>query len=254
MRNNVVHVDGFVLPSAAEYEVACKKCLEEVQAVKVPVVAPKESPAARVARLQAGDRAYVKAWFRAVGGALAISLPSLAAFFLMRHDTGWVGWFLLVPLLAGMLALSFAVYCGFPVPVPLFAPSPVLRYLRTRDAGPLAAEIRWVYAFRQGAPINYSSGSASYQHREARRASTDGSDASSVPYPADPPLRAEDSADNAAAAALEHPSVNPASGLAMVEGTSVDIGGNPFGGVSDDSIGGSFADDLGGGFSSLDPF
>ncbi len=38
MRNNVVHVDGFVLPSAAEYEAACKKCMEELGQVEVPAI------------------------------------------------------------------------------------------------------------------------------------------------------------------------------------------------------------------------
>ena len=38
MRNNVVHTDGFALPNAAEYEAACKKCLEELGQVEVPAI------------------------------------------------------------------------------------------------------------------------------------------------------------------------------------------------------------------------
>ena len=244
MRNNVVHVDGFALPSAAEYEAACKKCMEELQAVKA---APKESPAARAARLQAEDRAYVKDWSRGVGISLALAMPLFTAFFLIPNGTGWAGWFLS----AALLASSFAVYCGFPIPIPLFAPGVMLRYLRTRDAGPLAAKIRWVCAHRRGAPVNYSSGSASHQHSETHRASTD---ASSISYPANPPSQVGDSADDAAAAALDHPAVNPATGLTMLDGGLTDIGGNPFGGASGNSLSESFANDVGGDFLSQDQF
>ena len=244
MRNNVVHVDGFALPSAAEYEAACKKCMDEVRAVKV---APKESQAARAARLQVEDRALVKDWFRSVGISMTISLPLLAAFFLIPNGTGWAGWCLVGALLAG----SFAVYCGFPFPVPLACPGALLRYLRTRDASALAVEVRWALAYQQRTPVSQSRGSAGHHRSEACHASTD---ASSISYPANPPSRVGDSADDAAAAALDHPAVNPATGLAMLDGGLTDIGGNPFGGASGDFLSESFADDLSGDFLSHDPF
>lgn len=223
IRNKVVHEEGFALPNAAAYEAVCKKCMDEVRAVKV---APKESPAARAAR----DRAFVKNWFQTVGVALAVSLLSLAAFLSTPNSSGWDGAFGVV----SVLAAWFVVYCGVPVPVPVPAVGLVFRYLRTGDASALASALRR----NEGASYTGTGGApgrggvrSDVGGDEARTISPQGDTSAPGPLGLAPDMSLP---------------FNPASSLPMVPDSGMDVAGNAFGTDFHDSdfgIGSSSFDD-----------
>ena len=237
MRNNVVHVDGFVLPSAAEYEAACKKCMEELQAVKV---APKESPVARAARLQAEDQALVHDWLQPIGWFLAGFVLS-AVYFILFADGVHLGVLVgLVIVMGGILVLTSLFILGM-APAVWRIRGPLVTYIRTRNAGPLAAAIRTkVYLF--AAPSSRACGPTSSSNCAPQRRASAATPAIVNPASGISPGagRTPDS-DNPAMAELEHPSVNPATGLAMLADTSLDIGGNQYGTASA-SFDSSFSD------------
>ena len=256
MRNNVVHTDGFALPNAAEYEAACKKCLEELQAVKV---APKESPAARAARHQAKDQALVHDWLQLIGWFLAGFVLS-AVYFILFADGVHLGVLAgLVILMGGILVLASLFILGM-APAVWRIRGPLVTYIRTRNAGPLAAAIR-TKVYLSAAPSSCTCGPTSSSNCAPQRRASAATPA--IVNPASGILpdagRTPDS-DNPSVAELEHPSVNPATGLAMLADTSLDIGGNQYGTTSasfDSSFGDSSfgsGDDSFGGTGSFNSF
>ena len=248
LRNKVVHEEGFALPNAAEYQAVCKKCTEELQAIKVPAPTPPESPAARAARLQAQDRAYVKWWFLLVGGTAGGGAAAAAALYVYGLTT--FGYFSVV--LIFVIIASLGGLWGLHFPLILFDWRiwwyPV-RYLWTGDAGPLAATIREWAALNRGA---YVQPTRQTYNPTARTSS--GSAISRVDEPWHPPTDDDFLAAAGNTADVQAPLVNPATGLPLIPDSLVDAGGNPFGSdivsasIWESSPSDSFGQDIGGGF------
>ena len=112
MRNNVVHVDGFVLPSAAEYEAACKKCMEELGQVKVltPTISQSPPETAMERKLQASpllghDTGLALSLAIAGSAVLTIITLKLLAWLGFGLTAEWVGVVLPVGLSLGPVAV-----------------------------------------------------------------------------------------------------------------------------------------------------
>ena len=226
VRNKVVHEVDYAMPNRNAFMLSCQQCEAELKKAARPLT--KEELAARAAKARAADQAYVTDWFREVGVALAVALPGYATFFLLPNGAGhWRG----VGLIVGVWSTWFMLYIGFPMEL-----GQVLRYLRTRDPGPLARAIRRAIAAQQVAQPNNRAGYV--EHRS--RAATDDSAAGSSAL-----LSVGSSPTHHESPGSTGPSVNPASGLPMMEGTCMDIGGNLFGSASDtDPLHDAFTDNV----------
>ena len=98
MRNNVVHVDGFALPSAAEYEAACKKCVEELGQTRAlaPTISQSHPETAAERKLQASplpghDTSLALSLAIAGSAVLTIIILKLLAWLGFDLTAEWVG-------------------------------------------------------------------------------------------------------------------------------------------------------------------
>ena len=247
MRNKVVHEEGFALPDVAAYEAMCKKCMEEVERVKVcgDGEAAQSEP-----HDTSSNSGYVRSSLLETGMQTFALVSVVAVLCSVKSGHVWFAWAVFaVPLvyLTGVVSVAMTRLTW-----------PILRYAFTGNAEPLANAYRNLpssalatvavrisrFSVRVLVAVlrHYGAGSST---TPARRSTGSMRGISA---------QCDDNRSSAGdgEAHVSSLQINPANGLPMVEGTLMDVGGNVYGSDTTSSFDTVSSFDTGAGWTGLD--